>query len=408
MMKNLRPSNHQKNGVSIVIPTLNGGDVFSDCLSKIKKQEYDGQIQLLVIDSGSTDDTLKHAKHAGAQVFHVKPGDFHHAQTRNDALSHVNYEHVIFMVQDALPVSGTWLSELVQSIISTPVEAVHVKQIPHDHADAYARIELELNAEAWGAHPRIQKIDSFPEFMELPFDEAYLTIRLDNVCAIYKTESLIQRPFPNVEFAEDLAWGYDTIMSGGRILYQPSISVKHSHNRPPEYRLKREMINSLALADIMKRVREDLSYVTVMDLILLSVNFNDLIHSFLQSVIESEALKKNEHQPFHNIMETVFTHYSLKNRIRKAWVEMRRKRNESSHRHLAGISGNLKAHLEYEYALIRDRTGQLSTSETASVVNIISARILGRLYGESYASKKLNHTLTPDFETFIHPFRGGV
>ncbi len=397
-----------KEGVTIIIPTLNGGDVFAECLKKIRAQNFHGKIQLLVVDSGSTDDTLRYAEQAGAQVINIPPSDFHHARTRNFALSHAFYEHVVFMVQDALPVSEKWLSGLKKAITSNPVEAVHVQQRPHDDADAYAGAEMELIAEAWGNQPRIQNISSLQQFMELPYDEAYMTIRLDNVCAVYKTESLVKRPFPNLEFAEDLAWGYDTILSGGSILYRPDISVKHSHNRPPEYRMKREIVNSIVLAKIINRVREDLSYISLMDLILLSAHFQDYTRSFFYCSIPPEASRVEKQQPFQNIVDSVFERYSIKNQLKRLLAVGFRKRKEIADLRLAGVLNNMKAHMKYEFSLIKDRKVTLSTEQTGSIVNIIAARILGRLYGETYAGKMLNNSLDHDFENFIRPFRGGV
>ena len=42
-------------------------------------------------------------------------------------------------------------------------------------------------------------------FQAMPYDNACRRIGLDNVCAIYEKEVLEKAPFPDVEFAEDLA-----------------------------------------------------------------------------------------------------------------------------------------------------------------------------------------------------------
>ena len=45
--------------VSIVIPAKNGIDTIAGCLDGVLAQEYDGDVDVLVIDSGSTDGTLE-------------------------------------------------------------------------------------------------------------------------------------------------------------------------------------------------------------------------------------------------------------------------------------------------------------------------------------------------------------
>ncbi|HVQ26328.1 MAG TPA: glycosyltransferase, partial [Planctomycetota bacterium] len=44
--------------VSIVIPAKNGRPTIGPCLDAVLAQEYDGEVDVLVIDSGSTDGTL--------------------------------------------------------------------------------------------------------------------------------------------------------------------------------------------------------------------------------------------------------------------------------------------------------------------------------------------------------------
>ena len=56
---------------------------------------------------------------------------------------------------------------------------------------------------------------------------------------------LLKVPFPEVDFAEDMAWAQKNLLMGHKILYNPRIQVKHSHNRPPQYAFRRQIINSL-------------------------------------------------------------------------------------------------------------------------------------------------------------------
>ncbi|MBC8427082.1 MAG: glycosyltransferase, partial [Deltaproteobacteria bacterium] len=49
-------------GISIIIPTYNGGRIFSKCLEMIGQQDYGAEIQLIIVDSGSTDGTVELAE----------------------------------------------------------------------------------------------------------------------------------------------------------------------------------------------------------------------------------------------------------------------------------------------------------------------------------------------------------
>ena len=103
-------------GITIIIPTCDGGPVFFECLQMIRQQVYDGPIQLMVVDSGSSDRTPELAESMGAVVKHIKREDFHHARTRNAALAMAAFDQVLFMVQDAVPVSEEWLSRLTAAL----------------------------------------------------------------------------------------------------------------------------------------------------------------------------------------------------------------------------------------------------------------------------------------------------
>ena len=58
--------------VSIIIPTKNSSEFLSNCLSSVRLQTY-SNIELIVVDGGSTDKTLDVCKKYNAKVFIYKP-----------------------------------------------------------------------------------------------------------------------------------------------------------------------------------------------------------------------------------------------------------------------------------------------------------------------------------------------
>jgi glycosyltransferase involved in cell wall biosynthesis len=48
--------------VSVVIPTLNSARYFEECLGSVRAQEYPGRVEVLIVDAGSTDETLDIAR----------------------------------------------------------------------------------------------------------------------------------------------------------------------------------------------------------------------------------------------------------------------------------------------------------------------------------------------------------
>jgi len=393
-----------ENGVSIIIPTCNGGRIFSECLFAIKRQDYTDPLQLIVVDSGSTDRTVELAIKAGAQVQRIDPKQFHHAGTRNEAISLADHERIVLMVQDAIPCSESWLTALAQALDEHPVAAAYTAQIPHDDATPFARFEIESINEARGYDPVVQEMESLESYAEMPYHRAYRMIGLDNVCAIYRKDLLLKTPFPEVDFAEDMAWAQKNLLMGHKILYNPHITVKHSHNRPPHYAFRRQIINSFWCAKIMGRVEEDQSFLTVGDLKALT----DGVRAFVSSLRSGIFISGMEYPGEDALLRDILRRYPgdggvkrfLTGRVFRRWKPM----SESVKKTTAGIETGINT----LFQLIRERYLMKDKKEQMLLLDQIVANTMGRVYGEVYASRFLKDNLSPPLESMIHPFFHGV
>ncbi len=104
--------------VSVVIPTKNGGEDFRRALATIANQKGFRKVEIIVVDSGSTDKTVEVAEQFGAKIIKILPEEFSHSYARNLGASYASGEYLLFTVQDALPPSDSWLYELF-SVIKT-------------------------------------------------------------------------------------------------------------------------------------------------------------------------------------------------------------------------------------------------------------------------------------------------
>jgi len=392
-------------GISIVIPTLNGGRIFSEALETIGRQVYDGPIQLIVVDSGSTDGTVEAALKAGALVRRIDKGVFHHARTRNMAVSLAAFDRVIFMVQDAVPCSDGWLSQMGHGLEEAGAAAAFAAQVPHGDATPYARFTTESIAAARLEAQALEGTQSLESLNKMPYDQAYRSVGLDNVCAIYRKELLENTPFPDVDFAEDLAWAVKAVLLGYRILYLPHIQVRHSHNRSPEYAFRRQIVNSYWVAKIMGRVMEDLSYLSLGDLMHVSLS----VRSLLLRVIKEgrHGLKGLEGEGL--FADRLLKRYSLPQRIRM-WAGF-----SITSRSVGGTSSggeriarqateDMACQLDWIENGYPPRDGD----EWFQTLEQVAANILGRAHGEAYAASMLKGPVPRRLESFIRPFLSGV
>src|SRR6185369_10515294 len=102
------------NSVSVVIPTLNGGPLFEQVLQQLTRQVCPVPIEILVVDSGSTDGTIEAAKKAGARVENVPRQDFDHGLTRNKGIEMTSGDVVVLLTQDALPADEHLIANLLK------------------------------------------------------------------------------------------------------------------------------------------------------------------------------------------------------------------------------------------------------------------------------------------------------
>ena len=236
--------------VSLIIPTQNGGEMFRLCLQAIRAQDYPAEVQLLVVDSGSNDGTDLLAESFGAQVVRIQKSDFHHSRTRQMALQHARHDFVVYFVQDAVPENATWMQHMVGALLRNPsAVACYGRQEPHSDADLYARFESLLHNRYLGDKPRLQSPPP-PGIIE-DYAAALYRCRFDNVCAIYRRAALNDCPFPDVPFGEDMAWAKSALDRGWSVAFEPAVRVRHSHNRPPEYRRRRSFVDTVCCARII-------------------------------------------------------------------------------------------------------------------------------------------------------------
>ena len=99
--------------ISIVIPTRNGMATLPALLDAVDRQRVDASVEMIAVDSGSTDGTPGLLAARKVRVTHIQPEAFNHGTTRNQGVREARGDLVVLMVQDAVPASDTWLDALI-------------------------------------------------------------------------------------------------------------------------------------------------------------------------------------------------------------------------------------------------------------------------------------------------------
>lgn len=278
---------------SIVIPTKNGGKVFAHSLAKLQQQTIWPSVELIVIDSGSTDETIAAAKNAGAKLIEISPAEFNHGATRDAGISIASCELVVLMVQDAEPNEPTLIEAMLDQFENPQVAGVYVRQIPRFDADMLTKRNLN-NWLTGRVVPEVRKMQSLDWYDALaPIDKFYFC-NFDNVCSAIRKSVWKQHPFGRINFGEDIDWAERILKAGFAIAYHPAVAVIHSHDRPLTYEYKRTYVChrklyqqfGLHLVPSINGIFKAWAYCTSRDLLFISrqrASFLEKISLFIRS-----------------------------------------------------------------------------------------------------------------------------
>ena len=100
--------------VSVIIRTLNEEKHLPELLESLKKQSSEYFIpEIVVVDSGSNDKTLKIAKSYSARITSIEKKDFSFGRSLNIGCDFANGKYLIFISGHCIPTGARWLHDLL-------------------------------------------------------------------------------------------------------------------------------------------------------------------------------------------------------------------------------------------------------------------------------------------------------
>jgi glycosyltransferase involved in cell wall biosynthesis len=198
---------------SIIIPTFNGASRIGHCLDSLVKQTAGRDVEILVVDDGSTDNTA-HVINGYSSVRLITQANGGPASARNHGASEARGAILLFTDDDCVPMPD-WL-EAMLGPFEDP-EVVGAKGIYRTHQKSltarFVQIEYEDKYRLMAGLPSIDFIDTYSagfrrdRFLEM---------------AGYDTS------FP-VACAEDIELSYRMSARGWKMKFVPGAIVYHTH-----------------------------------------------------------------------------------------------------------------------------------------------------------------------------------
>ena len=207
--------------ISVVIPVKDGGADLARCLDAIASQELSDAVEVVVVDSGSTDGSADLARARGARVHVIPPEEFGHGRTRNLGASIAAGDILVFTSQDAYAADPHWLARLAEPLGRDEVAGSYGRQLPHDDATPPERYFLDF---LYGPESRVQRLEEGdePSFEQTLFSNVSSAMRRTTWQAFPFADDLIM--------SEDQEWSRRVLRAGHELVYVADAAVHHSHS----------------------------------------------------------------------------------------------------------------------------------------------------------------------------------
>ncbi len=233
--------------VSVIVPTRNPGPEFGAMLSAFAGQRDVGDVEIVIVDSGSSADTLGVLRSHPVQVIEIPAAEFSHSHARNLGARHASGELLLFTVQDALPSCPLWLREISDALGRLGVAALSCREEPRPDADLFYRVMSWVHTRSLSPAGRDVVMAAQPDPSPV---ERRRHAQLSNVACLIRRE--VFRAFEyRGDYAEDLDLGLRLTDAGHQLAFLTSTAIVHSHHRPAFYHFRRGYVDQRALLRIL-------------------------------------------------------------------------------------------------------------------------------------------------------------
>ncbi len=217
---------------SVIIRSFNEQKHIGKLLEGIKKQTIYNQVEVILVDSGSTDDTVKIAREAGATIVNIKPEEFSFGRALNMGCRAAKGKFLLFASAHVYPLYTDWLAKMLQPFKNERVALVYGRQVGNE----ITRYSEEQLFKKW--FPARSNYDQ-----KIPF--------CNNANAVVRKELWEQQPYDeDLTGLEDLDWASKIMREGYAIAYEATATIVHVHEETPSRIKNRYRREAIALKSI--------------------------------------------------------------------------------------------------------------------------------------------------------------
>jgi glycosyltransferase involved in cell wall biosynthesis len=193
-------------------------------------------IEVVIVDSGSTDETLEIAASHGCRITHITKSDFTFGRSLNYGCEFALGDIFVFISGHCIPVNDQWLNELIKPLCDGSIAYIYGRQQAH----GATRFSEKCHFDKW-----------FPDYSKNP-QQGYFC---NNANAALTRNAWEKHSFnEQLTGLEDMFLAKQIVDDGGYIAYAASSVVYHIHEENwQQVRLRYER-EAIALQRIMPEV----------------------------------------------------------------------------------------------------------------------------------------------------------
>lgn len=195
--------------VAVIIRTKNEEEFIGEALEAVCTQSKRPD-EIIIVDSGSTDSTLKIAGRYKTEIISIDPARFTYGGALNAGCAQAGSDVCVSLSADAKPADENWLATLTEPLGESRTAGVYGRQIPRPLTNPLERRDILT---CYGRHRKVQSTDHF----------------FSNVNSAIKREVWRSTRFSEtLPAAEDWHWARRVQEKGYVVVYEPDAAVYHS------------------------------------------------------------------------------------------------------------------------------------------------------------------------------------
>lgn len=208
--------------VSIIILVKNGESYLRQLLEGLYCQRGIERAEVVIIDSGSADASLRiAADFHSVRLVEIPGAEFGHGKTRNFGARLARGEYLVFLPQDAVPMGEDWLENLLRPFETPGVAGAFARQVARADASPMEKFFL---TRTYHEHPEVKSLRSGDEV-------SLARCFFSTVSGAMRASIWARHGFrEDIIMSEDQAWASEVMRAGHAIAYAPSAKVLHSHS----------------------------------------------------------------------------------------------------------------------------------------------------------------------------------